>query len=163
MSWWGWSQDSLSIGPAGLEHASTLAQLHGAAFDRQWSKQEFADLLRRETTLALLARQRTRRRSLRPAGFLMLQRTVSEAEILSIAVAGNLRRRGIARAMMDEAIRRLYAEHQTALFLEVDTSNIAAVNLYRQVGFQVVGERKGYYQPENGSATTALVMRCDLR
>ena len=64
---------------------------------------------------------------------------------------------------MEEAIRRLYREGVAACFLEVDEANAAAVRLYRSLGFEVVGERKGYYQASQAGEGTALVMRVQLR
>ena len=49
------------------------------------------------------------------------------------------------------------------IFLEVDETNIAACRLYDKLGFAKVGERKAYYAAADGSRSTALVMRRDLR
>ncbi len=46
---------------------------------------------------------------------------------------------------MDDVIRRLYRERIAALFLEVDRTNQAAVQLYQRLGFKTVGERGKYY------------------
>ena len=43
-------------------------------------------------------------------------------------------------------MRRLYREGAAACFLEVNEANAAAVRLYRSLGFEVVGKRKGYYR-----------------
>jgi [ribosomal protein S18]-alanine N-acetyltransferase len=43
----------------------------------------------------------------------------------------------------------------------VDAANVAAVKLYKRVGFKKVGERPAYYEGPEGK-TAALVMRLDL-
>ena len=94
----------------------------------------------------------------------MLFRTAAdEAEILTIAVNQASRRRGVGRALMEETIRRLYSERIGSLFLEVDSSNGAAIALYEALDFTPVGERSGYYAQGATAAHGALVMRRDIR
>jgi ribosomal-protein-alanine N-acetyltransferase len=86
---------------------------------------------------------------------------LDEAELLTIATASHCRRRGIARALLQELVDGLTAAGARACFLEVMQGNIAAISLYRQLGFQRVGRRQAYYAlPE--SRVDALVMRCSL-
>ena len=78
-------------------------------------------------------------------------------------VAPSARGRGLGRLLMEEAMRRVYREGAAACFLEVDQANQAAMGLYRSLGFEVIGERKGYYQASHAGEGTALVMRVQLR
>jgi [ribosomal protein S18]-alanine N-acetyltransferase len=48
------------------------------------------------------------------------------------------------------------------LFLEVDETNVAAVTLYRKLGFREVAKRPSYYEGPSGR-TNALVMRLDMK
>jgi [ribosomal protein S18]-alanine N-acetyltransferase len=79
-------------------------------------------------------------------GFLSLQLTADEAEILDLGVLGAYRRRGIGKLLLERA--RAIAEEQGVLqlFLEVRRTNLAAVALYRACAFSQVGERKRYYR-----------------
>lgn len=71
---------------------------------------------------------------------------VDELHITLVAVAPERRRQGLGRqvlqALLDLA-RQQGAAHAT---LEVDPGNIAAVALYRDLGFQDAGLRRGYYR-----------------
>ncbi|RUX64079.1 ribosomal-protein-alanine acetyltransferase, partial [Mesorhizobium sp. M7A.F.Ca.US.014.04.1.1] len=60
-------------------------------------------------------------------------------------------------------LRELYAQRAEALFLEVDETNVAAIALYRRLGFREVGKRPNYYRSAEHGPTGALVMRRDLR
>jgi ribosomal-protein-alanine N-acetyltransferase len=53
------------------------------------------------------------------------------------------------------------ARNMLRVFLEVRSSNVAALALYRSVGFSEIGVRRGYYQNPNGSED-ASTMACDL-
>ena len=79
-----------------------------------------------------------------------------EAWINNIAVRRDHQRRGIARMLMEDLLA--YGRRQGAdlTLLEVAADNASAQKLYDSYGFDVVGVRRGYYQPSN---TDALVMR----
>ena len=147
------------------EEAEVLAEIHRDAFRRTWSAHEFSALLTDPSVFALVARQTSLFGSRRIAGFVLVRFAADEAEILTIAVRPNLRRRGVGRLLMNDVSRRLYRERIARLFLEVDRANAAAVALYRSLGFTVAGERKQYYASpaaKDGDGT-ALVMRLQVR
>ena len=79
-------------------------------------------------------------------GYAGFWQVFDEAHITNVAVRRDVRRMGIARAMMkemDELSRKLGILYQT---LEVRVSNEAARDLYRSVGFVSAGIRPGYYE-----------------
>jgi ribosomal protein S18 acetylase RimI-like enzyme len=89
----------------------------------------------------------------RIAGFVVC-RTVSEgeSEVLSLVVDPGLRRRGIGRRLMLDALDRIPG----SWFLEVRESNAPAIKLYKLLDFQEVARRPKYYQD---TGETAVVMR----
>jgi [ribosomal protein S18]-alanine N-acetyltransferase len=76
-----------------------------------------------------------------------------EAEVHTIGVAPEHQRRGAGRALL-RALLAHADEHRATTFLEVRTDNEAAIALYRNHGFEVVGLRKRYYQPSGSDAHT---------
>jgi len=95
-------------------------------------------------------------------GFILSRRGGDEAEILSVAVAGARRGRGVGRALLDLHLRRLAGLGARAVFLEVDEHNESACRLYRRAGFHEVGRRPGYYREGRDRPANALVLRRDL-
>lgn len=85
------------------------------------------------------------------AGFAVLSTVLDEAEILEVAVAGNLRREGIASGLMTEILDWCKQNGISQIFLEVRESNCAARNYYKKFDFVENGFRKNYYKnpPEN--------------
>jgi len=66
--------------------------------------------------------------------------------VVSIAVREPYRRRGIASALLREAMRNGSAEYRaTECFLEVRVSNEPAIRLYEKLGFSKVRRSPGYY------------------
>lgn len=82
-----------------------------------------------------------------------------DGDVQTIAVAAAARGRGLGRrlltALLGEAARRGVAE----VFLEVRADNPVAQALYASEGFQELGRRPRYYQPDD---VDAVVMKLDL-
>lgn len=148
------------VGPA---DADAMAEIHSGAFARAWSPYDFASLIAQPSVFAVGARRDSPLRFRRLVGFVLARSAADEAEILTIAVRPSNRGRGLGRRLMEEALRRLYHDRVASCFLEVDPGNVAAIALYRSLGFAAVGERKGYYPRVGKPGAAALVMRVQLR
>lgn len=90
-------------------------------------------------------------------GFLAFYRLDGEAELWNLGIEPAHRRRGIARALLQETCRRLSGAGVHRLFLEVRESNLPALELYRSFGFVSQARRKDYYQNPKEDAL-ALVL-----
>ena len=86
------------------------------------------------------------------AGFAAFHHVMDEAELRNMAVDVNRQRRGIARALLAEGIRKLAARGVSRLFLEVRASNQPAIGLYRSTGFTMVNRRRDYYHSPDEDA-----------
>jgi tRNA threonylcarbamoyladenosine biosynthesis protein TsaB len=118
---------------------ASLAALHGACFPEAWTAPAIAQLLATPGTFAFAGAQ----------GFILVRAAADEAEILTIAVAPEARRRGLGRALLDAAAAHAVSLGAQRLFLEVSTANDAALALYRGAGFAQAGLRKGYYNGQD--------------
>jgi [ribosomal protein S18]-alanine N-acetyltransferase len=147
-----------SLEPLSVADSAAVAVLHQEDFVRPWSGDEFEALLEQDTVFGYAARE-VGHGNENPVGFVLARLVAGEGEILTIAVARSHRRQGLGWQMLDAVLRELHAQRAEALFLEVDETNIAAIALYRRMGFRQVGKRPGYYQSDRG----AFVMRRDLR
>jgi ribosomal-protein-alanine N-acetyltransferase len=81
-----------------------------------------------------------------------------EAWVQNIAVRRDAQRRGIGRTLLEALLAEAARRRVAKVLLEVAVDNAPAQKLYAEYGFEVVGLRRGYYQPSN---TDALVMRRD--
>ena len=82
-----------------------------------------------------------------------------QSEILTIGTDPAHRRRGHARALMQELLSEAYRRGGRECFLEVRATDEGAQALYCSLGFEPIGVRKGYYQP---SGADAVVMKARL-
>ncbi|MDD2309416.1 MAG: ribosomal protein S18-alanine N-acetyltransferase [Desulfuromonadaceae bacterium] len=92
-------------------------------------------------------------------GYVCLMSLFEEAQILNVAVSPDRRGSGIARMLLGEAFRMALEQGAETMALEVRASNSAAISLYRQLGFERVGIRSGYYE----SAEDAILMEKNLK
>jgi ribosomal-protein-alanine N-acetyltransferase len=139
------------VGDACEVPADALAKLHASSFVDGWSPEEISRLLALPVTIGLAAHTHE------PAGLMLGWVVRDEAEILTMAVGPDHRRRGVGRALLDAALEVASARGAAAIFLEVREDNEAARALYAQAGFTEAGRRQGYY-----SGVDALVLRRNL-
>ncbi|WP_394691142.1 GNAT family N-acetyltransferase [Hoeflea sp.] len=142
--------------------AATLSRIHGEAFARAWGDGEFQSLISQASVFGYLACPEGRARD-RAAGFVLCREAAGEAEILSIGILNAHRRTGLGWRLMRSALQEAVRRGAEEMFLEVDETNLAAIQLYTRLGFVKVGERRAYYKQDGAASTTALVMRRDLR
>lgn len=150
------------VSPAHIDDIPALADIHGRSFAKGWKSSELTSLLQDRFVHTYILRRSNYRITDRIVGFVLVRAVVDESEILTIAVDPEHRKSGAGEALMLEVMRKLYADRVTKLFLEVDASNLPALSLYQKLGFEAVGERKGYYTSGKDKAATALIMQKDL-
>ncbi|KQO09760.1 ribosomal-protein-alanine acetyltransferase [Agreia sp. Leaf244] len=87
---------------------------------------------------------------------LLAPRGAKEGDIQTIAVAPGARRNGLGRVLMTSLLNEARRRGAREVFLEVRADNPHAEALYESLGFERLGVRAGYYQPDN---VDAIVMR----
>lgn len=137
-----------------------MARLHAANFARGWSEDEIARLLDDATVLGHVLVDRPGGAQ---AGFALSRVAADEAEILTIAVAAPLRRKGGGNALLSASLNAIAQRGAARVILEVDERNQAALRLYARFGFQEVGARPAYYARPDGTRGSAKVLAARLR
>ena len=132
-----------------------LAALHARAFitPAPWEAASFAGLLADPLAFLLVEGD---------AGFLLGRAVAGEAELLTIAVAPEARRRGLGRRLVARFLYQARLRGADRAFLEVAADNAPAVALYESAGFAPAGQRRGYYLTPDGRRIDALVLTRDL-
>lgn len=149
--------------PASLAHAALLAEMHARCFDDAWSARAMGEVLSSPgafATIAVAAASAGEAGS--PAGFALARTASDEAELITLCVLPELRRGGLAKTLLDDALRDARRRGARAMFLEVAENNHAAQALYLGRGFAAVGRRPDYYVRPNMVPVAALVLRRSL-
>jgi [ribosomal protein S18]-alanine N-acetyltransferase len=92
-----------------------------------------------------------------PVAFVVAWHVADELHVLNIATAPAMRRRGLARALMAEALVYAAAQRIRIVLLEVRRSNRPAIKLYRGLGFTALGVRPGYYSDNDEDAIEMIL------
>ena len=124
-----------------------LANLHKKCFPKKpWSADDFRDLKNSGCEIIMSEN-----------GFIVYRIAVDEAEIITIGVNPEMRRQGIASAMIGIIEKTLLNQGIKKIFLEVATTNTPAKKLYENMGFKVAGLRPKYYD-----GVDAILMSKDI-
>ena len=95
------------------------------------------------------------------AGYGIMSLVVGEAHLLNICIAPEWQRQGYGRLLLEHFMELARERGAGQMFLEVRLSNVAALTLYREGGFNEVGMRKNYYPAENGRED-AMILAIEL-
>jgi [ribosomal protein S18]-alanine N-acetyltransferase len=134
--------DPLTIRPLNYSDLPQVIAIERRAFPTPWSLAMFVLELSKPSGVCLAAvRPRDGEETL--VGYLICARYADVWHLMNIAVDPEHRRRGYARAMLEEMLDR--AGPYGAYTLEVRTSNEPAIALYERFGFRAAGTRPRYY------------------
>ncbi|TCT43040.1 ribosomal-protein-alanine N-acetyltransferase [Martelella mediterranea] len=157
-----WRNPEFEFFPMDDEHLGLAAEVHRKCFSHAWSAGELHKLNDQKTVFGFIMRQTNRLVRPPASGFVLSRVAFDEAEILTICVDPQFQRNGIGWRLMTATLTEAKAQGAAHMLLEVDAENQPAIGLYRKLGFSEVGRRKAYYTYDDGTRSTALVMRRDL-
>ncbi|MHA1573017.1 MAG: ribosomal protein S18-alanine N-acetyltransferase [Alphaproteobacteria bacterium] len=144
---------------ASSDRVTEIAALHAKLFNPSWDRKSIAELIEHPAAAALVAQMREPKAM---AGFIIGQLAADEAEILSIGVAPEWQRLGLARTMIEGLARAATRAEAKRIYLEVAEDNAAATALYENLGFAEVGRRKGYYHTPGAQPVDAVLLALQL-
>lgn len=142
--------DEIEIFPMGAEDIPQVVQLENEIFSRPWSEESFWTAMDNPDNLYYVAKCGEG-----VVGYVGIWGMPPEGEVCNVAVSPGYRGRHIGKKLMEAGLEQALKKGITRLFLEVRASNTAAKNLYKSLGFQETGVRRGYY---HGPAEDALLM-----
>ncbi len=134
---------TVQIEPVSLDRdLDAIAAIARESFPNPWSRDMFAQELSQQP----LTRSYVLRTDAYPvAAFCTCWLVIDELHINTVAVRPELRRRGLARLLLDHVLRDAASRGATRALLEVRRSNAAALRLYEKMGFSTESVRAGYY------------------
>ncbi len=95
-----------------------------------------------------------------PIAFLVAWFVADEVHIIDVATHPDARRQGAARSLVRTVIATAESRGARLVLLEVRESNIAAMALYRSLGFESVHVRRDYYSaPRENAVEMMLTLR----
>lgn len=127
--------------------AAAMASLHALSFaePQQWTADSIRGLMLQPTTQSFALGHNDA-----ILGFMMASFVANEAEILTLAMHPEQRRKGYAKRLIKHFIQLHRIQKLQKIFLEVAANNSAAINLYRSLGFTIIATRANYYTQQIG-------------
>ena len=139
------------IRPMEKEDSPAVRDLLASCFSRPWSLQSLEQMFDREGYYNLLAVSEGQ-----IIGYIGMLAVMDEADITNVAVAPPWRRQHLGDRLLAALLETAKEHGIMHIYLEVRSSNQAAIGLYKKAGFTPAGIRKAYYQ---NPAEDAVLMR----
>jgi ribosomal-protein-alanine N-acetyltransferase len=149
------------IEPATVEALPDILHIEEACFSAPWTRKMLeAELSGNPFAHFLLAKRVSPGEvgSVSIVGYLCFWVVFEEVRLMNLAVIETMRHKGIARALVMQALEVGLAQAARCAVLELRTSNHAAHALYQSLGFHDVATRPTYY---TNPIEDALLMELD--
>jgi [ribosomal protein S18]-alanine N-acetyltransferase len=144
---------AVDIRPMNELDVPVVGMIERAGYQFPWSDGIFRDCLRVGYVCRVVEVDRDM------AGYGIMSVGAGEAHILNVCIREEYRCRGLARRMLLYLLDRARIAGMYEAFLEVRPSNTVASQLYRSLGFEQVGIRRGYYQATVGREDAQVLRR----
>ncbi len=146
-----------TIKRADLEPILAIEQL---SFKRPWGRISFEGELSCQNAHNYVVKSAETHKESQIVAYAFLRVVADELHILKIAVTPAQRGNGLATWILKRCFARGAMQGANSAFLEVRTSNIAAIRLYEKLGFEEIGRRPNYYP---NTKEDALLMMKSLK
>jgi ribosomal-protein-alanine N-acetyltransferase len=141
--------------PANGLHAAAIAAIHAQCVPEkeQWSAASISGLFLNPGLMGYVEPK---------GGFILARVAGDESEVLMLAVAPYLRRKGIGSGLLHAAEEASKANGSVEMYLEVDARNTPARALYARCGYREVGRRPKYYDGNGDALVLRRILRPDV-
>ena len=125
-----------------------ICGVEAASFNVPWSRQAFLGELTDNTWAKYIVGELAGK----IIGYAGMWLIFDEAHVTNIAIHPDYRGRKYGERMVRHLMQLARDYGAARMTLEVRASNVIAQSLYRKLGFEVRGRRRGYYSEENEDA-----------
>lgn len=132
------------------QYIDGIDEINRLSFSKPWSKSLIAQDMDNPNCFYAVGIEENQ-----VVGYAGITVIAGEANITNVATHPDRRREGIGKKLLSHLIDICKENNFLLITLEVRRSNIAAIALYKSLGFEIEGERKRYYS-DNGE--DALIM-----
>ena len=142
-----------TIEEAKIHDLSEILKIERMSFEYPWSEDTFLALFSVLFTKKFIIKNNEDK----ILGFLIYNEIFEEFHILNIAVHKEAQGKGIGTKLLNFIIEKARKQNDAYIFLEVRTTNISAINLYKKFNFEILETKKAYY--ENGDDAFIMLLK----
>lgn len=137
--------------PMTEEDLDAIMRIEPHIYSHPWTRGNFLDSLRSGySSWVLLAGADI-------IGYSLMMMVLDEAHLLNLSIAQTYQKRGLGRLLLEHMIVVAKRHGAANMFLEVRPSNISAIALYENIGFNEMALRRGYYPAQHGREDAVLM------
>lgn len=133
------------------EDLDAIMEIEPHIYSHPWSRGNFIDSLKSGYPAWVLEQDG------RMIGYALMMMALDEAHLLNLSIAKSHQKQGLGRLLLERMIQIAKNQGAVNMFLEVRASNISAISLYENIGFNEMAIRRGYYPTPSGREDAALM------
>ncbi|MCX7189008.1 MAG: hypothetical protein RLZZ541_716 [Pseudomonadota bacterium] len=137
--------------PMQLNDLDAIMAIEPYIYPYPWTRGNFSDSLNSGYSAWVLLRNEV------IIGYALVMMVLDEAHLLNLSVAKTYQKQGLGRILLEHMIQIAKNNQAANMFLEVRPSNISAIALYENMGFNEMAIRRGYYPAKNGREDAVLM------
>ena len=137
--------------PMQMNDLDAIMKIEPQIYPHSWTRGNFSDSINSGySAWVLLLNEKI-------IGYALMMMVLDEAHLLNLSVARAYQKQGLGRYLLEHMLQ-IAKNHQAAnMFLEVRPSNISAIALYENIGFNEMAIRRNYYPAANGREDAVLM------
>ena len=133
------------------------------SFQRPWGRLSFEGELRNRSACNFAVKSTEVETNGQVIGYAFWHLVTDEVHVLKVAVTPAWRGQGVASRLLERCFTLSVEQGAKSAHLEVRPSNIAAIELYQKLGFELVGRRPKYYSDSKEDALLMMkILKEDL-
>lgn len=128
-----------------------IMEIEPLIYSHPWSRGNFSDSLISGYPSWVLEDEK------KMIGYALMMMVLDEAHLLNLSIAKTHQKQGLGRLLLEHMIAIAKKHDAANMFLEVRPSNISAIALYENIGFNEMAVRRGYYPAHDGREDAVLM------
>lgn len=147
------SYNNVEISKMTLIDFNSINDILISDFDNFWNTNTFTNELENENSYYLVAKINDE-----IVGFAGIKIILDEADIMNVVTKKNKRNLGIGFCILENLIYIAKEKNVKKLTLEVNEKNLAAIHLYKKLGFKQIAVRNKYYNNTDNAIIMQLLV-----
>ena len=134
---------NLILRPMRDDDLDAIMQIEPIIYSHPWTRGNFSDSLNSGYSAWVLEENTKSNEGL--IGYALMMLVMDEVHLLNLSIAKHRQKQGLGRYLLEHMISHAKQYKAANMFLEVRPSNVSAIALYENMGFNEMALRRGYY------------------
>ena len=134
---------NLILRPMRKDDLDEVMQIEPTIYSHPWTRGNFSDSLNSGYSAWVLEENTKSNEGL--IGYALMMLVMDEVHLLNLSIAKHRQKQGLGRYLLEHMISHAKQYKAGNMFLEVRPTNVSAMALYENMGFNEMALRRGYY------------------